>query len=270
MKYLAAMEAFFTQDGSSLVPAPVARGPWAADMLHGRLLAGVLASKVERDHGDPEFHPARVSVDLFRSPPMRPLEVEVRVVRAGKRIRVFDGTVTIDGDVYARASIVLLRRTEQPAGDIWSAPAWDVPHPDSLPEPAWDAPWEMRPISEGGFGTFDQKRMWLRETRALIEGEAMTPFVRVATAADIANPLANSGTNGLEFINSDVTLYLARLPVDEWIGFDVARHVAADGVAVGECVVYETRGPLGTSTVSAVAQRRMEMSPPNDDPGRGA
>ena len=260
------MEAFFTRDGSSLVPAPVARGPWAADMLHGRLLAGLLAWKVESDHGDPGFHAARVTVDLFRSPPMRRLEVAAHVVRAGKRIRVVDGTVTIDGDVYARASIVLLRRTEQPTGDVWSAPAWEVPHPDALPEPTWDAPWEMRPISEGGFGSFSQKRMWLRETRALVEGEPMTPLIRVATAADIANPLANSGTNGLEFINGDITLYLARLPVDEWIGFEVARHVGAEGVAIGECVVYDTRGPVGTSTVSAVAQRRMEMSTPNDEP----
>jgi len=43
-------------------------------------------------------------------------------------------------------------------------------------------------------------------------------------AADIANPLANSGTNGLEFINGDITLYIARLPVDEWIGFEVAQN----------------------------------------------
>jgi len=259
------MEAFFTRDGPSLHPAAVARGPWAADMLHGRLLAGLLAWRVESDHGDAEFHPARVTVDLFRSPPMRPLEVAAHVVRAGRRIRVVDATVTIDGDVYARASIVLLKRTEQPAGEIWPGPAWDVPHPDALPEPGWDAPWEMRPITEGGFGSFEQKRMWLRDTRALVEGEQMTPFVRVATAADIANPLANSGTNGLEFINGDITLYLARLPVDEWIGFEVTRHVSAEGVAVGECAVYDTRGPIGTSTVSAVAQRPMEMSPPSGD-----
>ena len=234
-------------------------------MLHGRLLAGLLAWRIESDHGDPEFHPARVTVDLFRSPPMRPLEVAVHVVRDGKRIRVVDGVVTMDGDVYARASVVLLRRTEQPAGEIWSARGWDVPAPDALPEPAWDAPWEMRPISEGGFGSFAQKRMWLRDTRALVEGEPMTPLVRVATAADIANPLANSGTNGLEFINGDITLYLARLPLDEWIGFEVERHVGAEGVAVGECVVYDTRGPIGTSTVSAVAQRRMEVPAPTDD-----
>jgi hypothetical protein len=254
------MEAFFSQDGSWLVPSPIARGPWAPDMLHGRLLAGLLAWTIERDHGDPELQPGRVTVDLFRSPPMRPLQVETSVERTGKRIRVIDGAVTIDGEVYARASVVMLKRAEQPAGQIWSPPPWDAPHPDTLRGPAWDAPWEMRPITGGGFDAFAQKKMWLRDIRDLVEGEAWTPLARVATAADIANPLANSGTNGLEFINGDITLYLARLPVDEWVGFEVARHVSADGVAVGECAVYDTRGAIGTSTVSAVAQRSLRTS----------
>lgn len=229
-------------------------------MMHGRYLAGLLARTIEREHGDPDFHPGRITVDLFRSPPMRPLHVTTKVARTGNRIRVAEGEITIEGTVHARASVVMLKRAEQPAGEVWSAPPWDAPHPDTLPEPEWEAPWEMRPMTEGWFGAFEQKRMWLRETRELVAGEEMTPLVRVATAADIANPLANSGPNGLEFINGDITLYLARLPADEWVGFEVARHLSADGVAVGECVVYDTRGPIGTSTVSAVSQRRLEMS----------
>lgn len=254
------MEAFFTPDGDTLVPSPFARGPWAPDMMHGRLLAGLMARTVERDHGDEELQPARVTVDLFRSPPMKPLQVSTSVARAGNRIRVIDATVTFDGDPYARATIVMLKRAEQPDGDVWTAPSWDSPHPETLPEPTWEAPWEMRSVSGGGFATFEQKRMWLRETRDLIDGEEWTPLARVATAADIANPLANSGTTGLAFINGDITLYLARLPVDGWIGFEVARHISADGVALGECVVYDTQGPIGTSTVSAVANRRMSMT----------
>jgi hypothetical protein len=141
---------------------------------------------------------------------------------------------------------------------VWSTPPWDAPHPDTLPKPEFEAPWEMRSISEGWFGAFEQKRMWLREIRELIAGEEMTPFVRAATAADIANPLVNSGTEGLQFINGDITLYLARLPVDEWIGFEVSHHISADGIAIGESIVYDTKGPIGTSTVSALAQRRMQ------------
>src|SRR5690242_11082474 len=178
------MEAFFSPDGPRLVPSPFARGPWAPDMMHGRLLAGLLASRIEHAHGDPDFQAGRITVDLFRSPPMRPVEITTRPVRMGKRIRVIDGEVTIDGDAYARASVVMLKRGDQPTGDVWSPPPWDAPDPETLPPPEWEAPWEMRSVTGNSwFGAFEQKQMWLRETRELVAGEAMTPLTRVATAA---------------------------------------------------------------------------------------
>jgi acyl-CoA thioesterase len=85
--------------------------------------------------------------------------------------------------------------------------------------------------------------------------------MRAALAADFASPFANAGDHGLGYINSDVTLYLHRLPVKEWIGFDVVNHQAADGVAIGECLLYDQQGPIGTSTVAALAQRKPMANP---------
>jgi hypothetical protein len=48
--------AFFALKNGELVPAPHARSPWSADMLHGRLLGGLAARALEAEHGDPEFH----------------------------------------------------------------------------------------------------------------------------------------------------------------------------------------------------------------------
>jgi Thioesterase-like superfamily len=89
------------------------------------------------------------------------------------------------------------------------------------------------------------------------------PFVHVATGADFASPFANAGDHGLGYINSDVTLYLHRLPVTRWIGFEVVNHHATEGVAIGECWLYDEKGPIGTSTVAALAQRKpMTNVPP--------
>jgi len=96
----------------------------------------------------------------------------------------------------------------------------------------------------------------------LVEGAPLTPFVRVALAADFASPFANAGDHGLGYINSDVTLYLHRLPVKEWIGFEVVNHHATDGIAIGECWLYDEKGPIGTSTVAALAQRKPMAKPP--------
>ena len=60
---------------------------------------------------------------------------------------------------------------------------------------------------------------------------------------------------GLRYINSDVTVYLHRQPVTEWIGYEVTDHGATDGVAIAECRLYDEHGHIGTSSVTALAQR---------------
>lgn len=45
-------------------------------------------------------------------------------------------------------------------------------------------------------------------------------------------PIANSSDDGLHDINADDTLAIARYPVGEWIGLEVAQQIASDGIAV--------------------------------------
>jgi hypothetical protein len=56
--------------------------------------------------------------------------------------------------------------------------------------------------------------------------------------------------------NSSVTLYLHRLPVTEWIGFEAVNHHATDGLAIGECWLYDEQGATATATVAVLAQRK--------------
>jgi hypothetical protein len=255
-------EPFFKREGDLLVPSSQARGPWNPNSMHGRLLAGVLAHTTELKYGDPDFHYARLTIDLFRMPPLAPVTIENRVVRDGNRIKVAEGSLVSEGVEVARGSVVMLRKAAQPEGTVWSPPNWDVPSPDELPVP--EPPpgmrgmgmWEQRAITARGFGAVEQKRAWIRESHPLVEGEALTPFVRAAVCADFTNPFANSGDRGLNFVNADITLYLHRLPETEWIGFEVASHQSEDGVAVGECSLFDVRGRIGTSTVCGVANQR--------------
>ena len=256
-------EPFFTLDGGRFAPTDQSRGPWDRNSLHGRVVVGLLAREFEQQHGDDAFQFARLTTDLFRMPRFAPLEVATSVVREGNRIRVVDGVVTSEGREIAQGRVVMLRRAEQPEGEIWGPPPWDVPAPDAIDPPAArgdrEPMWETRPI-DGDFGSPGQRRAWLREARTLIEGEALTPFQRVAFAADFTNPFANSGPDGLNFVNADVTLYLHRLPVTEWVGFEVNGHHSAEGIAVAECTLYDEQGNIGRSAVTAVANRRTPPS----------
>jgi hypothetical protein len=252
---------FFTHLGANRYqPNDICRGPWDPNSLHGRVVAGLLAHQIEQAHGDPAFLPSRLTVDLYRVPPFAPVEVNSEVARDGNRIRVVDATFTSGGTPIARVSCVFLRRTENPEGTVWSPPSWDVPHPDSIAprEQEWGPRgpmWDTRTIGHG-FGSTEQKRAWLRENRPLAEGIEMTAFVRAAFAADFTNPFANSGSAGLKFVNADITLYLHRLPEGEWLGFEVVEHHATDGIAIGECALYDTSGPIGRSVVTALSNRR--------------
>jgi hypothetical protein len=251
---------FFTRDGASFVPTGVANGPWDPESLHGRVVIGLLAFEIEQRHGAEEFVPARLTVDMFRLPKLAPIEVKTKLVRDGLRIRVVEAEFFSDGVSMARASCQLLRKAGNPAGNVWSPPNWEVPKPADVAKPTdprlgMHGKWAARPIV-GSMGTLGPRQLWMSEVRDLVAGTPVSPFVRVAVAADFASPFANAGDQGLGFINSDVTLYLYRLPVTEWIGFEVVNHHSREGIAIGECWLYDEEGAIGTSTVAALAQRK--------------
>jgi Thioesterase-like superfamily len=252
-------EPFFRRDGDVYQPTPVSRGPWSPTSLHGRVVAGLLGHVIEQRYGEPDMIPARFTIDMYRLPDLSAAEVKVTPIREGRRIKVIDAEYLVGGVSMARATAQLLRQAENPEGNVWTPPNWDAPKPDDIPEPADSRPmggmWATRPIT-GGFGTVGQKRLWMSEVRDCVEGEPLTPFTRVALAADFASPFANAGDKGLGWINTDITLYLHRLPATRWIGFEVKNHGATAGVAIGECWLYDETGPIGTSSVAALAQRR--------------
>jgi hypothetical protein len=86
-----------------------------------------------------------------------------------------------------------------------------------------------------------------------VDGEALSAFVRAAVSADMASPLANASDDGLHYINADYSLAMARQPIGEWIGLEVAQQLAEAGLSVGACTLYDLHGPFGTSTASALA-----------------
>jgi hypothetical protein len=64
-------------------------------------------------------------------------------------------------------------------------------------------------------------------------------------------------SEGLVYINADMTLHLGRMPEGEWLGVGTGDRVVADGVSVAECPMYDEHGPVGWSSVCAVLNPRM-------------
>jgi hypothetical protein len=261
--------AFFGTSGEEFLPAPHARSWWAPSMLHGRLLGGLLARAVEIAHGDPELQVSRLTVDLFRNAPMTPVRVLTERIRDGRRIRVVEATAYVGDLAAAKATAVLLRRSAQPDGTVPATPAWDAPAPADLPPARSRFPprsWRFTQDNDPArhWSAQGTRRIWMRETCALIDGEALSPLVRAALAADSASPLAHASDIGLEYINADYTLYLSRLPVGDTIGLESGGHTSELGVAVGHCTMHDELGPIGYSMTAAIANPG--VTPPRRTP----
>jgi hypothetical protein len=263
-------EGFFSAEGDTLVPASFATSPWG-QVLHGRLIGGLTARAAERARaGDPELACSRLTVDMFRSAPLKPVRVAATPVRTGRRIAVLDVTIEQDDGPIGQGRIVLLRRSEQPAGDFRTAPAWAAPTPAELGSPMsatgqrWTPPWELwRVGGQDTPGGMLGDGLWIRDTHPLVAGEPLTPLVRLAMAADLSSPVSNSSDLGLSFINADYTVYVGREPEGEYVGIQPAAHISDRGVAAGQCVLHDLRGPVGFVTTAAVANPTMGTRPAN-------
>jgi hypothetical protein len=90
---------------------------------------------------------------------------------------------------------------------------------------------------------------WFRLRIPVVGGEAPSPLQRLAAAGDFGNGISSVlPWDGYVFINPDLTLYIERLPVGEWIGLEAVTTIAPDGIGMAEGVLYDTRGRVGRAT----------------------
>jgi hypothetical protein len=261
------LSAYFRETEHGLEPLPFASSGWAANMINGPAMCAVLARALEKDHGADGFVPARITVDLFSPAQFEPLTITTAQIRRGNRIRVADATACQGGKPVARASAVFLKASEQPPGERWVRP--EVPYPPT-PEfvaatkhatsPVWhsdqQAHWSDVIAEHQNAG---RKRNWQRPLNSVI-GDPPSQFVRAVVAGEITSMLTNWGTDGIAFINADLTLALARLPIGHEIGVEADNHVAVDGVAIGSATLYDRHGVFGTGLITALANAGRTIS----------
>ena len=252
-------QSFFVPDGDALVPQPLAKGPWG-QTLHGRIFGALCARAVDEYlAADEGLMCARLTVDIFRAATMDPVWVTTRVVRQGRRILVLEVRIEQETGPVGEGKAMLLRTSEQPPGELLETPHWDVPTPPELGEPRPAMPgrvqmWDSWLIDDNSSNESRLRGgLWMRELHDLVEGEPLTPMVRLGATGDIAHPIANSSTEGLGFINSDYTIYLGREPRGEYLGIQPYGHISSFGVAAGQCIVHDLDGPIGFFSAAAIA-----------------
>ncbi|HEX3707856.1 MAG TPA: acyl-CoA thioesterase domain-containing protein [Mycobacteriales bacterium] len=259
---------FLTRVGQTFVPTSSAVGPWGPATVSGLVVSGLVGYAAEQAAGDADFLGTRLTVDMVRMATMDALRVETNLLREGRRLRLVDVTITQDDRNVAHGRGVFARRSEAPTGSVWAPSVVMPPAPDADDTPTHGPRPYVGPAAQPA-ASFDpwrdttlEKYVWYDFDGELVAGEPMTPFVRAAAIADVANPLTNWGSEGLQFVNSDVTLLLSRVPEGTMLGMAARDRQEADGVSVGASVMFDRRGPVGLTTVTALASA-VPMQIPN-------
>src|SRR5262249_37025325 len=133
---------FFVPDGKLFVPTELARGPWSPDATHAGPPAALLGRAVEALEPGPEMVVSRFVMEILRPVPVRPLRVEAKVVRPGKRVQMAEA-VLVDGDAeIVRARVWRVQPNEALDRDVNLEPT-TFPAPMECPEVAgFPLPWQ--------------------------------------------------------------------------------------------------------------------------------
>lgn len=247
--------------GDWIRPTDHARGPWFAEQQHGAAVLALLAHSLECAPSAGPMRFTRITADISRAVPMNDIKVDVTVRRDGRRVQSLEARIGDGDDVFARA--VATRIRVEPG----------IIEPGlMLPERSSDAapPFVESKISYAmGYTTFhdlldirlvddqpDSNQTWYRLAHPLIEGEAVTPLVRMAAVADMVQSSAGALGAGWISINPEVSLQIEREPVGEWLCNASIVRYTDDGIGVSESVMYDRTRRVGSSSKSVLNARR--------------
>ncbi len=257
------LEAVFVRCGDGFHATDLARGPWEPGALHGGAPAALLVNAFEGCEPRAELRIVRITYEFMRPVPLGELFVRAQVVRAGRRVMLLEASIRDAGDVeVARARALRVRPS-----DLGEPAATEVPFPGpergqvtpfrdtGLPMFATDA-MEIRFV-RGSFMSPGSSIAWFRLRHPMIAGEPVSQLQRLAAASDFGNGIASVLTwDEHVFINPDLTLYVEREPVGEWVALQSEMRVSPGSVAVAESVLWDEQGRLGCAVQSLLVSRR--------------
>jgi hypothetical protein len=257
------VDAVFVQDGDVFQATELALGPWYPGALHGGAPAALIVHAVNGHAAADGLRLARITYEFVRPVPQASLAVAVEVVRPGRRVTLMDSVVRDgEGTEVTRARALLVRPSEVGAS---------VGGPPSFPGPEQGVPndWEGRQrrgfatdameirFVKGRFLESGEAIAWFRLRHPLVEGQPIHPLERVAAAGDFGNGIAAVlDWDEHVFINPDLTVYIERPPVDEWVALEAHTRIERGSVGVAESVMWDRRGRIGHATQSLVVGPR--------------
>ncbi|UYN96915.1 MAG: thioesterase family protein [Enhydrobacter sp.] len=257
------MSAIYRVEGNTAHASAHAGGPWDPGLQHGAAPSSLICWAVERLPAPVPMRVARLTVDLMRPVPVAPLAIETEVLREGRKIQLVAVRLLAGTTEVVRATALRIRR-----------------EPRELPGPAFCPPHDIRPpefgrppvaamartpflqgltmrAARGNFSQPGPAAVWYRADRPIVAGEAISPLMRAAIAADFCN-----GTSAVldfhewTFINADLSVSLAREPVGDWILLDAETWAGPDSIGIATARLADREGYFGRAVQSVLFDKR--------------
>jgi acyl-coenzyme A thioesterase PaaI-like protein len=268
-------DALFVTSAAHVTPTDLARGPWSPDALHGGPVGALVARAVEGVVPDEPMVVTRLTIELLRPVPVAPLTVSATVSRPGRKVQLVDVRIESDGRDVVWGRALRVRTLAGPEAAALPDPQAQGPVPGAgdgappgpheghaFPPPLdryrafHNAGAEMRYVA-GEFDGRGPASVWTRLTVPVVSGEEPTSLQRVAAAGDFGNGVSSElDFTRYVFINPDLTIYLHRPAVGEWVCLDAATRLGVPGTGVAQSLLYDVRGPVGRALQGLVVEPR--------------
>ncbi|HYM34040.1 MAG TPA: thioesterase family protein [Steroidobacteraceae bacterium] len=241
-----------------------AAGPWSPNHQHGAAPTCLICWAVERIPTLEPMQVARITVELLRPVPIAPLEIKTEILREGRKIQLCFAQLFADGVEVVRANVLKIRTTSLTLPDTAKEEPISLPMPDAsrVPKPFPDdtdkfvSGLELR-FARGGFRPPGPAAVWFRAKQPIISGEPISQLMRAAIASDFCNGVSSRlNFNQWTFINADLNINLARMPVGEWVLLDAESYVGPTGAGVAFARLGDMQGYFGRAVQSLVIEPR--------------
>jgi Thioesterase-like superfamily len=260
------VEAFFELDGDVAVPTPYTRGPWSADAQHAGPAAALLGRAIEALEPAGEVVVARFTFEVLSPLPVRPLRVSARVVRPGRRVQLAEAAL-LDADGEQEVARAAAWRLRPPGGPVpeRNLEACPFPAPEACREvkgytPGWEPNYFQGMRWRSARGEWPEPgpaAVWMGMAVPLVPGEEPSPLSRVLAPADSANGISwEVPFDRFLFVNLDLTVHLARMPVGEWVCVDAVSRIAEHGIGLSQSVLWDERGRIGAGAQALLVSPR--------------
>jgi hypothetical protein len=194
----------------------------------------------------------RATFEILKPVPVAPLTVEAEVLRPGRSVTLTGATLSDQNGPVMRTHAWVIRTADldlehivhgddPPAGpekgrEVEHFAADDVNYLNAM---------EWRFV-KGSFLEYGPAAAWGRMKVALVEGEEISPLSRVLALADSGNGISATIDFGeWVYINTDLSVYLHRLPVGEWVCLDAQTSIQPTGIGLATSVLSDERGVIG-------------------------